>query len=185
MSSEAAETRPKTPARRVQLLIVGILLALHIGWLCVHVWLVKTHQINPWKLGGYAMYTVPHPNALTHVFIFDEGAQKWSELERTKALFNSYLFDRANYLHVFRCRPPSTESLTGFMDENPHLRYRPLTIAITENMFSKDPIGAERKPVATLQIAWAGENKFAYQGMVCGKGFEGSTDYHAPPEHAS
>lgn len=181
MSSDSTEPRVKKPVSRVQTLIIGGLLALHVSWLCVHLWLVQSHQINPWKLGGYAMYTVPHLNPLTHVFVFDDAGQKWVELERRKALFNSYQFDKTDFLHVFRCRPPGLKSLIGFMDENPHLRYRPLTIAISERQFFKDPIRAERHPVMTLQIAWAGQTKFAYQGQICGESFEGSTPYKAPP----
>ena len=183
MSSEVSTPPANQPPRRVLTVIVGILLALHVGWLCVHFWLVKNHQINPWKLGGYAMYTVPHLNPLTHVFVFDEAGQRWAELERSRALFNSYNFDKLDDLHVFRCRPPGTDSLIGFMDENPHLRYRPLTIAISERQFFKDPIRAERHPVMTVQIAWAGQTKFAYKGEICGKPFEGSTPYTAPPEN--
>ncbi|MEM7178580.1 MAG: hypothetical protein AAF503_12850 [Pseudomonadota bacterium] len=182
MSSEGSPAAARPPRQRVQTLIIGVLIALHVGWLGVHLWLVKTHQINPWKLGGYAMYTVPHLNPLTHVFVFDEGAQRWAELERSRALFNSYNFDKSDDLHVFRCRPPGTDSLIGFMDENPHLRYRPLTIAISERQFFKDPIRAERHPVMTVQIAWAGETRFAYKGEICGTAFEGSTPYTPPPD---
>ena len=56
-------------------LLVGLLLLAHAGWICVHLNLVAREQINPWKLGGYGMYTVPHYKALTHVFVIQDKSQ--------------------------------------------------------------------------------------------------------------
>ena len=70
-------------------IFVGLLLLAHVGWICVHLGLVAKEQINPWKLGGYGMYTVPHYTALTHVFVIDDNSKKWFELARHRRLFKT------------------------------------------------------------------------------------------------
>ena len=161
-------------------LLVGLLLLAHVGWIFVYLNLVAREQINPWKLGGYGMYTVPNLKAFTHVFIIDDKSQKWSELARHRRLFNSFQFDFKNFLHVFRCRAPSDESIVAFMDENPHLRYRPLVLALSENRFTRNPIGTNREIYAKAEIGWAGKTIFGYRGEICGKPFEGKVTYNAP-----
>jgi len=49
--------------------IIGGLLIRHIAWIGNHMRWVAGGQINPWKLGGNAMYTVPNPNAKMRVSI--------------------------------------------------------------------------------------------------------------------
>jgi hypothetical protein len=162
-------------------LLIWLLLLSHVGWICVHLNLVAREQINPWKLGGYGMYTVPHYAPLTHVFLFDDQSQKLFELVRRRHLFNSFQFDRRNFLHIFRCRAPSEESIVAFMDENQHLRYRPLVLALSEILFTRKPINLNREFYTKVQIAWNGKTTlFGYQGEICGKSFEGRVVYHAP-----
>ena len=161
-------------------IFVGLLLLAHVGWICVHLNLVAKEQINPWKLGGYGMYTLPHHKALTHVFIIHEKSKKWFELARHRRLFNSFQFDTKNFLHVFRCRVSSEESIVAFMDQNPHLRYRPLVIALSETQFIRKPISSNREIYSKVEIAWNGKTLFGYRGKICGKSFDGRVIYHAP-----
>ncbi len=160
-------------------LLVGLLLLAHVGWICAHLILVATDQINPWKLGGYGMYTVPHHRPYTHVFVIDDWTKKWSELTRDRRLFNTFGFDRRNFLHVFRCRAPSEDSIVAFMDENPHLRYRPLVIVMSEIQFARYPISLSREMYSKTEIAWNGKTLFGYRGEICGKSFEGRVEYQA------
>ena len=176
MSSE-----PKPWARKAQLVFVGALLAVHVVWIGVHMSLAADKKINPWKLGGYAMYTTPHPNARAHVFIFDEGARRWAEIQRSENKFSSFAFDRANALHVFRCGRPSEAALIGFMDENPHLRNRPLTIAISETVFERYPVKTGRTLATRIEIAWGKDNTFAYRGKTCDETYQGQIAYTPPP----
>lgn len=161
-------------------LLIGVLLSLHVVWICVHLVLVAGERINPWKLGGYGMYTLPSPQALTHVYTFNEAAEEWIEIPRKARAFESFEFDRRNHLHVFRCRPPSESSIVAFLDQNPHLRYRPLTLALSEQLFDREPIGVRRQIYAKVEIAWAGQTRFAYRGAICDKTFDGAVDYAAP-----
>jgi hypothetical protein len=157
-----------------------IVFLMHAAWIIGHLYLVNKDAINPWKLGGYGMYTVPFPRALTHVYVFDESQQRWSEVLRARKAFNSYLFDSRNNLHVFRCRPITEHSLVGFFDENQHLRYRPLTVAISEVGFKREEAAPVRKILTSIEIAWDSEKKFGYRGQACGVRFGGTVSYTAP-----
>ncbi|MEM8793597.1 MAG: hypothetical protein AAGE80_18405 [Pseudomonadota bacterium] len=182
MSSDAPDTGARAsrrPESRAIKVLVFAILAVHTIWICVHLGLVSQNLINPWKLGGYGMYTVPNNKARLHVFLFDNQSGGWRELAEGQA--NSYLFDTANYLHVFRCRQPSADSIARFFDENPHLRYRPVTLALSERILTREPIGESRKIYAKLEVAWGGETKFGYRGELCGEAFDGTRDY-TPPE---
>ena len=39
-------------------LVIVALVVLHSVWIVVHLNLVSRDLINPWKLGGYGMYTI-------------------------------------------------------------------------------------------------------------------------------
>lgn len=177
MSSDRV-TRPREPLR-LRLLVYG-LLAAHLGWIGVHMTLHAEGAINPWKLGGYAMYTRPHPTPLTHLYIFDEALGTWAEIPRHQGRFSSVGFDQANHLGVFRCRPPGEDAVRAFLDENPWLRGRPVTIVLSAVEFTRDPIGAKREAYATVQIGWGGEGRFGWQGEICGETFRGEGVYEAP-----
>ena len=179
-STNHAEIPDHKRGRFALKLLVGLLLLAHVGWICVHLNLVARELINPWKLGGYGMYTVPHYVALTHVFLVDDKSQRWFELARHRRLFNSFQFDLKNFLHIFRCRASSEESIVAFMNENPHLRYRPLVLAVSEKLFTRKPISSNREIYAKIEIAWTGKTLFGYRGEICGKSFEGRVVYHAP-----
>lgn len=63
----------KAPFRIFCVIIFGI----HLTWVCVHMVMVYYEMVNPWKLGGYAMYTVPAPCFSSHVFWIDsDGVQQ-------------------------------------------------------------------------------------------------------------
>ncbi|MFT3765951.1 MAG: hypothetical protein QM820_10605 [Minicystis sp.] len=42
-------------------LFMRALTALLLAWPPVHMALTEAHGISPWRLGGYGMYSVPHP----------------------------------------------------------------------------------------------------------------------------
>lgn len=163
--------------RRATIGAIALILAVHVGWICTHLWLVKNERINPWKLGGYGMYTVPHLNLRTHVFLFDRSANNWAELQREPPQFSTFRFNAANDWHVFRCRPFDTEKIKIFFDENPHLRFRSLLIVVTEIRFFRYPVKITREAVQQVEIAWSGEEKFGFRGNACGETYSGTADY--------
>jgi hypothetical protein len=43
------------------------LISLHATWIVFHLTLVSLELVNPWKLGGYGMYTTVHPKPGLHL----------------------------------------------------------------------------------------------------------------------
>ena len=174
---QAGELLSPEQWRRVTIGAIALILAVHTGWICVHLWLVSNERINPWKLGGYGMYTVPHLNLQTHVFLFDRSRNNWAELRREDLQFGTFRFNAANDWHVFRCRPFDAEKISIFFEENPHLRFRPLLIVVTEIRFDRYPIKVTREAVQKVEIGWSGKEKFGFRGDVCGKTYSGTVAY--------
>lgn len=55
------------------------LFLLHSGWVCVHAYYHSQDMLNPWKLGGYAMYTRPTPRFYSDVYYLDDNGEILSE----------------------------------------------------------------------------------------------------------
>ncbi|MEL6768575.1 MAG: hypothetical protein AAFP17_15445 [Pseudomonadota bacterium] len=177
MSSEPMQAGQWSAPRWLKLVIFA-LLALHTVWVAVHLRLVSEGAINPWKLGGYGMYTVPHPFPRLHVFAINRETRTWSEL--SVGTFSSYRFDLASDLHTFNCRMAGASALSAFLDDNPHLRRMPLTLALSRETMTEEPIGARRQIYATTEIAWSDAETFTYRSEVCGSTSEGRVTYAAP-----
>ncbi len=70
--------------------LVGLLLGLVTLWPLVHGTLVVRYGVNPWKLGGFGMYSVPQPKPEVEVFIAEGQAwvpsrtAHWSEESRAE-----------------------------------------------------------------------------------------------------
>ncbi len=154
------------------------ILSLHLVWVSVHLLFVSKDLINPWKLGGYGMYTVPHDAPRTHVFLQESTTKRWTELDYSKNKFATRKFEQLNHNNIFKCRFPTERSLAGFIDENPHLRYQPLVIAVSKIVFSRYPIKVERQIRAKIEIAWSkNRESFGYRGQICGRNYSGKVKY--------
>ena len=155
-----------------------IFLALHFVWVSLHLFLVSEDLINPWKLGGYGMYTVPHDSPRTHVFLQESTTKRWTELDYSKNKFVTRQFEQLNHNNIFKCRFPTERSLAGFINENPHLRYQPLVIVVSKRVFSRYPIQVERQIRAKIEIAWSKNREFfGYRGQICGRKYSGKVKY--------
>jgi len=72
--------------------IIAGLLILHIAWIGNHLRWVANDEINPWRMGGYAMYTVPSLGQRILVFdaSFPEAPRKvkMHQFERATSVTN-------------------------------------------------------------------------------------------------
>lgn len=145
--------------------ILAGLLILHIGWIANHMRWVLTDQINPWKLGGYGMYTVPTPAAKLQVYDAD--------FPDTPTLVKTMQFEAAerftNITRTFRCAPPPPAALLGFFEENGNLIGKHLAFIYTEARFNRDPRSYKRKIQGVLELSWQDERTFIYRSRFCGK----------------
>lgn len=155
----------------VQKVILLALVAVHAVWIVIHLNLVSRELINPWKLGGYGMYTVPHPAPALSVFDrrFDGFEITVSDEDRIKLTQDNRYF-------VFRCRSMNVASLQRYLRDNPRFVGIPLRFIISEKKMMRKPIRTEYLPHAILEIRWTGRSTFDYAGKVCGKLYRGKAE---------
>lgn len=145
--------------------VVAGLLILHIGWIANHMRLVATGQINPWKLGGYAMYTVP---ALVPKFqVYD------ADFPDMPAEVNAIRYEAAesftNVGRTFRCAPVPPAALRGFFAENANLIGKHLAFIYTDVRFYRNPRSIKREIQGVIELSWQDERTFTYRSRFCGK----------------
>jgi len=152
-------------SNRVRYLFGGLLL-LHIAWIGTHLYLVKHHQLNQWKLGGYGMYTRPAPrfDLNAHVDGTENKNQKW----RSKPNFA-----QENGYFVMPCQPLSANKVASFYKDNPAAVGHTTHLLITIKSFERYPVKAQYLPKLQLDITWQDANTFIWTGEVCGQISEG------------
>ncbi len=151
-------------------IIVG-LVVLHSAWIVVHLNLVSRDLINPWKLSGYGMYTIPHPNPVLHVF-----DSRFAGFEIPSDTYKAYDIVSQNRFFIFRCQPITVASLQVFLNDNPKFVGVPLRFIVTELKLLRDPIRPEREPHSILEIRWTGQTTFDYAGKICGELYHGKAE---------
>lgn len=152
----------------VRMAIIVCLLFLHSAWIVFHLNLVSREIINPWKLGGYGMYTGVDPESRLHLF-----DTRIPEFEIPPNVYKYWNIYTDNWYFIFRCEPITVASLQTFLKENPRFVGVPLRFIVTENKLLRDPIREERLPHAILEIRWTGQRTLDYAGKICGKLFRG------------
>lgn len=156
----------------IQFVIYGLLM-IHVSWIITHLNLVSRDLINPWKLGGYGMYTKPSNKASLR--LYDISADKASRIPRKT--FRADDFRDANLRYVFRCRPLSETSFLAFIRKNSHLVNVNLRFEIREREFRRRPIRTKWVTHSVAEIKWQDETKFSYSGKVCGTQYAGEVDF--------
>lgn len=140
-------------------LLLGSLLVLHVLWIGTHLYLVKHHQLNAWKLGGYGMYTRPSPRFRLNAHVEGlEDKEKW----QSKPNFSS-----ANWYFVLPCRPMSASRIVGFYQDNPEALGKTTRLLVTIRSFERYPVKSEYVPTVELTITWRDDKTFTWEGKVC------------------
>jgi hypothetical protein len=145
--------------------IIAGLLILHIAWIGNHVRWVAAGQINPWRLGGYAMYTVPSPSPGMQVYDVN--------FPETRLKASTVRYDAAtrftNASRTFRCANVPSAALLAFFDENKDLIGRNLAFVFTERQFFRNPPTTKRTKQGFVTVMWRNERTFTYTNRFCGK----------------
>ena len=154
---------------RIQQLFLIFVLVMHVAWIVNHLRWVANDDINPWKLGGYGMYTVPSPQVRVDI----QGVLPSGEVGilnpdsyRLRAFKRSFTYTNLN--RVFRCAPVGPESLRAFFDENPRLRGANLVFVFLEREFIRNPVGYRRVEQGRVQVEWIGDRNLVYASLFCG-----------------
>jgi hypothetical protein len=140
-------------------LLLGSLLVLHVLWIGTHLYLVKNHQLNAWKLGGYGMYTRPSPRFRLNAHVEGlEASEKWQSNPK---------FSAENWYFVLPCRPISASRIASFYQDNPEALGKTTHLLITIRSFERYPVKSEYLPRVELTIRWPDDKTFTWEGKVC------------------
>ena len=155
----------------VQKVIVIGLITVHCLWIGIHLTLVSRAQINPWKLGGYGMYTTVDPRP--KLFLFDKRSPR-RPIPNSTINWRDYV--KQNLSFMFRCRPPSEQSFDVFFRGNPKLIGSPLKFVVTERKIEPNPIRPVSRTHSVFEITWIGQRQFKYFGKVCDEYYHGEIE---------
>lgn len=144
-------------------IILGLLI-LQIVWLGNHMRWVANGEINPWRLGGYAMYTVPNLGPLTrvHDMSFPEVPLEVNMLQYEKST------RLTNYGRTFRCANVPAVALLAFFNENMFLVGKNLVFVISERQLFRNPMDVKRVTKGLVVVTWQDESTFTYSNRFCG-----------------
>jgi hypothetical protein len=101
--------------------ILIVLLAVHTGWVLNHLRLHSERAINPWKGGGYGMYTNLQPRPQFVVWTSDVAPFPLNRTTRFLRAETTSLLEvqsLTNYGRFFRCSPVSEFGLVQFVKMN-------------------------------------------------------------------
>ena len=166
MSYELPFSRPTGWSSR-KIILLGLIVA-HSAWIVFHLNLVSRGLVDPWKLGGYGMYTTVHPQPKMLLLDRRYAGRLIADTEYKRRGFVA-----KNFLFVLRCRPIALASLQDLFDENPKLVGVPLRIVITEQRLLRNPIRHKRTAYSVLDLRWLGWSSFEYVGKVCDNSYNG------------
>jgi hypothetical protein len=150
-------------------IIIYALLAFHTLWIANHVRLVQQDRINPWKLGGYGMYTVP---SLTYSLrlvdlsvpdfpmVVPKKEVRWIEFSLATRF--------SNFKRAFRCAPVPPHALYEFYRENPQFVGRKVAIQFYERKFIRKHPWFEPVLKGQVFVEWQDKSSFGITNTFCG-----------------
>ena len=131
--------------------LLWVLLALHVLWGSTHLVLHAKGFINPWKLGGYGMYTVPSPKPRVEFEFLNSDKEP---------NVNYFDFRDDNIGFYFRKWLITVDSLQSLITENPKLIGADFRLMVTEQFLVKESLSAERKITHEAQVIWNSDSEY-------------------------
>ncbi len=142
--------------------VFGAVFVIHASWVATHVMLVADDRVDPWKLGGYGMYTTP--SLQTHVEISYKAYGRDWRLAGPHAAFAS---DNADWR--FLCRPPTERSIRSLLEREPVLEGRPVAYQLTRRFLDRAPIGPDWRPIAAGSLTYNENGEAVLAHEACGE----------------
>jgi hypothetical protein len=144
--------------------IMAGLLILHIAWIGNHMRWVVSGQINPWRLGGYAMYTVPNPE--TRVRVYDVNLPDTHLRVNLNGYYMATRF--TNVERAFRCADVPAAALLALFEENRDLIGTNLALVYSERQFVGNTPSTKRAMQGVVIVSWQDTQTFTYTNRFCG-----------------
>lgn len=149
-------------------------LSLHILFFCVHFVLVSKDIINPWKLGGYGMYTIPAPTTFVNIAVVPVGLDLSSIADEEYEEFldgDPFVAKQNNF--VAPCFGWDVSDIAGIFEENPDYHGRDLRLVAVKRAFTRYPISVFNVVFADIEVRWLDSEIFDVSGQVCEREFLG------------
>jgi hypothetical protein len=155
-------------SKTLKFVIISALI-FHTLWIANHLRWVATEQVNPWKLGGYGMYTAPPPRVSLVLLDFRDPAAPRRIDPRAYSLTRyQAMMSFMNINRVFRCAHIKPKELKAFFEENPQFRGNNLGFLYLENKFIKNPVSIKRVRQGRVTIIWTNNDSFEFTSNFCG-----------------
>lgn len=151
-------------------ILFGILIV-HGLWITHHLTLVAVGAVNPWKMGGYAMYTKPSKSSDVVINIIDQYDEEGGV---SLDPFNSYIpfvkdFYRMNWDFNMYCKPITHDSIIQLFEDNPRFTNEDLLIEVYAYRLKSEPLRQITEKMSETKIFWQDNNHFSVSANVCGK----------------
>lgn len=142
-------------------LLLGALLTVHTAWAAYHLYLVSEDQVNPWKVGGYGMYTTVPPTA--------RASLKVRSPNGFMVRIQNRAFTENNLMFSFKCRPVTKRSVLALIETDPAIVGRELSFDLTELQLKREPIRHVRRLYSTGSVFYQPDGSALLRQKLCGE----------------
>ncbi len=140
------------------------LLIIHTYWIGTHMCLVANGKINPWKMGGYGMYTGPSPRPSLKVYQENSDGE-FKKIPREQ--LRLYRYKQANYHYNFYCKTVTPDELNIFLEDNPQFVGKNINLKVKGQFMTTKPIERVIKTISTIRVRWKNSTQYNYQMEYC------------------
>jgi len=145
--------------------VLFALLTVHTLWIAHHIYLATRDGVNPWKMGGYAMYVEPKRGVAVDVHMLNSDGTVQDELIRNIDLYDLY---QGNLNFNVYCKPVTEKSLIRFVEDNEFLEYTDVRLELFAYRFAANPLRTDPYLIGITDIRWLSDGRFAYEVKMCG-----------------
>ena len=149
--------------------IFVVLVVIHSAWIANHLRLHAEGVINPWKGGGYGMYTNLSPGPRFIVYTDMVFPVATTPANRITKFNEAPLMEKTNILNFnrfFRCRNVSPTALKRFIRQNRSKLKRYVSVGVQERYVDQETRAAKGKIIGTFQLS-INDAIASYKGTIC------------------
>lgn len=150
-------------------ILLGLLLV-HSVWITYHLSLVARGAVNPWKMGGYAMYTKPSSGVDVVVNVIKNTNREDKTDTVIPGTYRPRLlaFYRKNWDFNLYCKPVTAASLIQLFSDNPRFENEDLFLELFAYRLQISPLSQNPEKIAEVEVFWQDQNSFSFQTNTCG-----------------
>ena len=151
-------------------LLLLLIFIVHALWASHHMLLHHQDKVNPWKGGGYAMYTIPSPQPEA-VVLYESNLDEWQQVDPS----NLTLFNKQRKHNTYYCKIFTEKDLLVLLSTNPQIIGMNTEIHFVKWVMNKFPITMEQHQYGGVRLFWPDDGVYSYVHQNCdGKIYRGS-----------